>query len=172
MSRHCLHESGHRCRDLPELNSYEEVGTSKFPQGDVMNYLRRGTIQKDWNAGLRNPQAKKLTIDTYNGGCVDMWGCVPTGVDQLAPSVPGFSCHNTRLSSMGPEMKEAYAYLNRPLLRDGYEYNPPEYMMGIKNTGPNSVMGRVKHPSGSFAFEHKIGVAANADGAQEVPGCG
>lgn len=136
-----------------------------------MNVLRRGSIQKDWNAGLRNPQAKKLAVDVYNGGCQNTWGCVPTAVDQLAPDVPGFSCP-AGFSSMGPEMRSAYAYLNKPFLDDKYEFRPPPYMMGIKNDGPNSVDGWKRLPGGTPRYEKNVAAVLAAVEADIMPGCG
>lgn len=170
-SQICKHNDDSKCQALPELNSFEDKGTARYPQGDVMNFLRRGAIEKDWNAGLRNPQSKKLAVDVYNGGCRDTWGCVPTGPDQLAPDVPGFACP-AGVSSMGPEMRKAYAYLNKPFLADGYEFHPPEYMMGIKDAGVNSVDGWQRMPDGSTRSELQTAAFLASVSAQPVPGCG
>ena len=149
----------------------------RYPQGDVMNVIERGPITKAWNLGLRNPQAKKLTVDMYNSGCLDVHGCVPGVPGTLAPGVPGFACTGA-VQPMGAEMSAAYDYLNAPLLADGFEFHPPSYMMGIKDGGPNSVDGWRRAPGGGLAFQAKEErTRANAFKAAglpvpQVPGCG
>jgi hypothetical protein len=103
----------------------------KFPDVDVMNTISRGAITKDFNAGLRNPQAKKLSYEMYNSGCEDLSGCVEDR---------GYKCSGP-IQTINEDLNKAYKYLNAPLLTDGYEFRPPSYMQGIKNRGPNSVNG-------------------------------
>ena len=167
----CLHDDQSRCSEIG-LNTFEQVDTVRYPQGDIMNAVERGPITKSWNLGLRNPQAKKLTIDMYNSGCQDLHGCVPSVPGTLAPGVPGFACGGP-VGAMGPEMSKAYDFLNAPLLADGFEYRPPDYMMGIKNAGPNSVDGWKRTPQGSLMWEQKARAAHQVAGApQPAPGCG
>lgn len=158
-----MHQEKMRCTEAG-LNTFEQENVSRYPQGDIMNAVRRGAITKGWNLGLRNPQAKKLAVDMYNGGCVDLHGCVPSGSGTLE----GFSCAGGK-DSMGPEMKEAYGYLNAPLLEDNFEYKPPDYMMGIKNSGPNSVAGWARAPGGSQVWEV---MAEKYRAHLPAPGCG
>jgi hypothetical protein len=165
----CLHDEHSRCSEIG-LNTFEESDTVRYPQGDVMNTVARGAITKSWNLGLRNPQAKKLTVDMYNSGCVDLHGCVP-GVPG-DPDVPGFGCAGG-VGSMGPAMSKAYNYLNSPLLADSFEFNPPDYMLGVKGSGPNSVDGWKRTPQGSLVWEEKARmVHAVAGSPQQAPGCG
>ncbi len=167
----CLHDEHSRCSEIG-LNTFETLDTVKYPQGDIMNAVERGAITKAWNLGLRNPQAKKLTVDTYNGGCRDLHGCVPGVPGTLAPDVPGFGCGG-RVGSMGPAMSKAYDFLNAPLLADGFEYRPPDYMMGIKDAGPNSVDGWARTPQGAMVWKEKARKTWAVAGApQQAPGCG
>jgi hypothetical protein len=176
-----LHGGGYidKSRGDSEQSNSEGKVTALYPKGDVMSDLKRGVIQRNWNAGLRNPQAKKLTVDNYNSGCRNTWGCVPTIPDQLAPGVPGFSCLGEEapgVGSMGPEMNKVYVYLNNPFLSDEYEFNPPGYMMGIKSEGPNSVDGwkQVSEKRGFTTTVHERHAASflAASGSKQVPGCG
>ncbi len=176
-SETCLHEPQSSCAAVG-FNTYEDRDTLRYPQGDVLNLVARGSITKDWNAGLRNPQAKKLAVDTFNGGCRDVHGCVPSPRGTLAPEVPGFACAGAVETSFGPEMKAAYDYLNAPLLPGGFEYRPPSYMMGIRDSGPNSVRGWARTPDGrqvGAAVEAaRLEAASRAVGVPvpRAPGCG
>lgn len=171
----CLHNEQTGCSEIG-LNTFETKDTTKFPQGDVMNIVARGAITKSWNLGLRNPQAKKLSVDTYNGGCLDVHGCVPS-IPGMEPDVPGFACGGA-VGSMGPALHKAYDYMNAPFLGDGFEYKPPDYMMGIKDSGPNSVDGWKRTQQGVLTWEQKAKTAAEASFAARglvvplVPGCG
>lgn len=151
--RTCLHAANTKCTE-DRFNKFETKNTLKYPQGDIMNTVSRGMVSPTWNLGLRNPQAKKLTIDHYNSGCVTPSGCVPQAPGGLAPDVPGFQCFGTT-ESFGKEISKAYDYLNAPLLGDGFEFTPPSYMQGIKIDGPNSVSGWDR-PSRGAAREYEI----------------
>lgn len=167
----CLRNEKTACKEIG-LNTFEDRDTMRFPQGDVMNVVARGAITKAWNLGLRNPQAKKLSVDVYNGGCLDVHGCVPGVPGTLAPDVPGFECRGG-VKSMGPEMNKAYDFLNAPLLADGFEYTPPDYMMGIKDSGPNSVEGWNRTPQGSLVWEEMARKTHQIVGPPAAaPGCG
>ena len=143
--RQCLLEMDHACGEVG-FNTFETRNAMRYPAGDVMNQVARGPIYKDWNAGLRNPQAKKLTVDVYNSGCEDVFGCV-NGSDH-----DGYGCGKASRKVASPEMDRAYAYLNAPYMQDGYEYVPPRYMMGIKDSGPNSVDGWNRTASGATVW--------------------
>lgn len=158
----CLREDDSRCSEIG-LNTFESRDTVRHPQVDVMNMVARGAITKAWNLGLRNPQARRLTEDMYNGGCLDLHGCVPDADDD------GFSCTG-RVGSMGSAMSKAYDYLNQPMLPGNFEYQPPSYMMGIKNDGPNSVTGWQRLPNGSLAWEENA--RRENPQQQQAPGCG
>lgn len=166
----CLHSEDSKCSETG-LNTFETLDTVRYPQGDVMNIVERGAITKSWNLGLRNPQAKKLTVDMYNSGCQDLHGCVPGVPGTLAPDVPGFGCRGS-ISSMGEQMSKTYDFLNAPLLKDGFEYKPPSYMMGIKDGGPNSVDGWRRTAQGSLAWEEKARSMHHGAPQQQVHGCG
>lgn len=127
--RHCLREPVQACRSLG-LNAFEEGNVMRYPDGDVMNQVARGAIIKNWNGGLRNPQAKKLATDVFNSGCDDTYGCVGTS---------GFRCPGSDAAGSAA-LGAAYDFLNAPYMADSkYQYDPPGYMTGIKGTGPNSV---------------------------------
>ena len=174
----CIDNAVTQCSEIG-LNTFEQVDTMRYPQGDIMNAVKRGSITKAWNLGLRNPQAKKLSVDVFNGGCVDPHGCVAGvgGQGSLAPDVPGFKCSGAA-QRMGQEMSKAYDFLNAPLLEDGFEFRPPTYMMGLKDSGPNSVDGWAKTASGNHVFAEKADVlqaltfVASGRVPPVVPGCG
>jgi hypothetical protein len=133
----CLQAAETRCiQDSGRFNTFETENTLDYPQGDIMNTVARGMVSPVWNLGLRNPQAKKLTIDHYNGGCITPAGCVP----DISGEPDGFRCFGSK-ESFGKEITRAYNYLNAPLLADGFEYTPPSYMQGIKVDGPNAATG-------------------------------
>lgn len=170
-SRHhhvCLHDENTACGEIG-FNTFEDMDTTRYPQGDVMNVVGRGAITKAWNLGLRNPQAKKLTVDVYNGGCRDLYSCVPG----VSSDVPDFGCKGNVRKSMGPDMQKAYNYLNAPLLADGFEYHPPDYMMGIKDSGPNSVEGWNRTSQGLLVWEKMAHDIHRVTGPPASgPGCG
>jgi hypothetical protein len=174
----CLHDEHSRCSEIG-LNTFETLDTVRYPHGDIMNAVgvERGAITKSWNLGLRNPQAKKLTVDMYNSGCLDLHGCVPGVPGTLAPDVPGFGCGG-RVGSMGPAMSKAYDFLNAPFLEDGFEFKPPDYMQGIRDAGPNSVLGWARAPSGIRVWEKNaeaqrvISFKAAGLPVPSAPGCG
>lgn len=141
----CLQGMGTACGEIG-FNTYETRNKMAYPEGDVMNQVARGPIYKNWNAGLRNPQAKKLSVDVFNGGCDDSYGCV---------GVSGFSCDAAGRKKSSPALDKAYAYLNAPFMEDGYEFDPPSYMMGIKDSGPNSVDGWKRTASGSVVWQQQ-----------------
>jgi hypothetical protein len=105
--------------------------TKTYPAGDVMNAISRGAITKDWNRGLRNPQAKQMTYDMYNGGCINP-NCVANS---------GYTCEGRQVGDVSPQLDQTFARLKVPLVDDDYEYKPPPYMMGIKGNSPNSTSG-------------------------------
>jgi len=111
-----------------------------------MQSLRRGSITKNFNEGLRNPQAKQLEISTYNSGCDNPWGCV---------SNTGYKCQGGHDNSEG--INKMYEYLNAPLLEGVYreksEYDPPAYAQGIKAGTVNSVSGWTLKQSGKWDWQ-------------------
>lgn len=129
----CLDDMPFNCENTG-LNTFEKKEAIKYPPVDIQNQLRRGSITKEWNKGLRMPQAKKLTTDTFNGGCTDPWGCVANS---------GFSCPGSKPKESS--VYNMYAFLQKPLDagtdQERLEYNPPAFMMGIKNGTVNSVNG-------------------------------
>jgi hypothetical protein len=122
-----------KCNEI-SLNTTEQVEMIEPPAPDIWNVLRRGAITKDWNTGLRNPQAKLMTVDTYNSGCSNPWGCISSG---------GYRCPGSK-PKVSP-IQGMYDFLQAPLLTGTYkadlEYHPPAFMEGIKAGGPNSVTG-------------------------------
>lgn len=140
----CRRDASMSCSALG-LNTFEETQSLQYPKDDIMNSVARGAIYKNWNGGLRNPQAKKLATDVFNSGCQSLETCVPTD---------GFVCPGATARG-SPELTAAYDFLNAPLLADGYEFHPPEYMMGVKDTGPNSVDGWKRVNNGHKAWTQR-----------------
>jgi len=130
------------------LNTFEQGSRDPWPSCgehcDVFSELNRGAITKAFNLGLKFPQSKPLNVETYNQGCVNPWGCVDSG---------GFACEGG-LSRFGPFMEARLKELNRPYDPSRQEYHPPQYMMGIKDGGINSVTGwaRKGGQDGPFAW--------------------
>lgn len=140
----CLQETESSCKQVQDrFNQWETRDDLRYPQGDVMNQVARGMISAEWNLGLRNSQKKAFTVDAYNSGCVDPWGCV--GSPPGGPDVPGFRCPG-KTSTLSPEMQATFAFLNAPMCPDGAEYRPPAYVLKPDAFGPNSVAGWVRQP--------------------------
>ena len=132
------------CEEI-SLNTTEEVKGVDPPEPDVWNSLKRGSIKKEFNAGLRNPQAKLMNVETYNGGCVNEWGCVANA---------GFRCPRSEAHTSA--IKGMYDWLQSPLLSGvsdpDLEYNPPEYMQGIKAGTANSITGWGRTADGTYKW--------------------
>ena len=90
-----------------------------------------GMVSADPNAGLRMPQSRKLVLESFNSGCVNPHGCVNND---------GYECTGP-VKQMSPHMAAVYEELNRPFAPNAFEYDPPAYVMGIKNNSVNSVTG-------------------------------
>ena len=142
----CLHEQGEACQPI-SFNTWETQSTEVYPAPDVMNYVKRGFIQRAENLGLRTPQGVMGHYDGFNSGCLDVHGCA----NNLQPN--GYICPGKGLVSMGKEMKAAYSVLNSPFDSSGSEWNPPSYMMGIKDSGPNSVYGFAPAENGMKVYQ-------------------
>ena len=140
----CKDEMPLKCQEI-SFNTTEEVVGIQNPDPDIWNYLKRGAITKEFNKGLRNPQAKLMTVDTYNGGCVDGWGCVAN---------TGFKCGENKAQTSA--INNMYDFLQSPLLTGVYkadlEYKPPPYMQGIKAGTANSVTGWDKTVGGQYVW--------------------
>lgn len=129
----CLDEMPFNCQQTG-FNTFEKKEAIEYPPVDIQNQLQRGSITKGWNKGLRMPQSKKLTTDTFNGGCTDPWGCIANS---------SFSCPGGRPKESS--VYNMYAWLQKPLDattdQSRLENNPPAFMMGIKSGTVNSVNG-------------------------------
>jgi hypothetical protein len=110
-------------------------------------------ITADTNAGLRMPQARPLTLDAYNSGCVNPHACV-------ASAELGFNCSGP-VQQQAPMMKMLYNDLNSPFLSTDFEYTPQQYMMGIKFNTVNSVTGWNRDAAGGYVWQ---------EAATKVPG--
>ena len=146
-----LHDAaGNLCRER-SLNTFEQGSSDPLPpcgvDCDVFSQVTRGAITKGFNIGLKHQQSKPLNVETYNQGCLNPWGCVDNGA---------FACEGGA-SRFGPFMDARFAELNKPYDPSALEFNPPRYMMGVKDLTPNSVSGWGKTSTGRLVW------AANAD---------
>ena len=154
MTAPALHDPATTCMErLQEagLNTFEQGSADPWPpcgsHCDIFSEVNRGAITKGFNIGLKFQQSKPLNVETYNQGCVNPWGCVDSG---------GFACEGG-ISRFGPFMENRLKELNKPYDPTSQEYHPPQYMMGIKNGGINSVTGWDRTSQGPFVW------AANAE---------
>ena len=91
-----------------------------------------GVLTNDVNAGLRLPQARPLSLEQFNSGCVNPQGCV---------SQKGYTCPGER-KTLSPFMSALYDELQSPVAPDGFDFEtPPAYVTGVKATTVNSVAG-------------------------------
>ena len=131
-----------------DFNTTEGIQSLTYPQPDIMESIKRGEIKKNFNSGLRNPQAKHLEVETYNGGCVNPWGCVSNN---------GHNCNSEKKRNV--EVNEMYDYLNQSYLtgtfQSSLEYQPPLQMEGYKAGTINSVSGWKKDDDGSWMWQKK-----------------
>ena len=134
---------------------FEVKSTSAPPEIDVLQSenLQRGSITAAWNLGLRNPQAKLMSTEMYNSGCVNPQGCVNS---------LGFKCVDQPVVRGGFALNSIYDTLNKPYMPDASEYKPPAYMMGMKNNTINSVTGWRKSGTGEFEWQQSAGKNASA----------
>ena len=110
----------------------EEIGFNRFETLSAdPGSPEYGVLTQGYNIGLRQCQAKKLNIDEYNSGCINQYGCL---------SSPENKCLG-KPKKLNEVMEARYAKLNAPYDPSGSEYNPPQYMMGWKDGGVNSVTG-------------------------------
>jgi hypothetical protein len=162
----CLDNMSQSCQTIG-FNKYEEQDMMLYPQIDVFPLVERGNISPDWNAGLRMPQAKQITVDMYNSGCTAPWGCV---------SNTGFRCNSGAKHS---EIGKFYDFLQAPFMAGVYkgdlEYEPPEFMAGIKTGTFNSVNGwnaASGPPKKDVEYVwQQTGIARRAPGALERQQC-
>jgi hypothetical protein len=141
-----LHEPTNTCLER-SFNTFEEGSADPWPacgsHCDVFSQVHRGAITKDFNLGLSFPQSKPLSVDTYNQGCLNPWGCVDTGDQACRGRGSGFDAF----------MDTRFRQLSQPLDPSQLEYHPPRYMMGVKAGGLNSVSGWEKTPQGQWAWQ-------------------
>ena len=98
-----------------------------------------GVVSTDVNSQLRLPQARPMTIESFNSGCVNPHGCV---------SGDGFTCAGP-VKSLAPAVRALYAELNSPFAPGSFELKPPpSYVVGVKASGINSVLGWQQGPDG------------------------
>jgi|LauGreDrversion2_5_1035112.scaffolds.fasta_scaffold00665_9 hypothetical protein len=147
-----LHDASTVCAErIAEvgLNTFEEGSADPWPgcgsKCDVFSQVNRGAITKGFNVGLTHQQSKALNVDVYNQGCSNPWGCVSNGE---------FSCRAPE-SRFGPYMDSHFKELNKAYDPSGTQYHPPQYMMGIKNEGINSVTGWKKATRGDFLWKER-----------------
>ena len=135
-----LHEATTECA-AAGFNVYQTSDTRGSPPiSYTAGEPRYGMLSADTNAGLRLPQSRPLNLDAYNSGCVNPQGCVSNPAD-------GFTCSGP-LQKPSMFLESLYQDLNAPFDPAKLEYNPPAYMMGIKNGTANSVTGWAKTATG------------------------
>ena len=147
-TRSCLHAVPPVCGAVPgRFNHFEQREPVTYPQGDVMNRVRRGMITPAWQLGLRMSQRRPFSFDSYNSGCLDVHGCVadPSGSG-------GYACQGPEAGA-GKELAAAYDFLNAPLAPDGFEYKPPGYMLKHPIDGPNSIQGWSRDATGKTRWQ-------------------
>ena len=128
----CLYNTSTDTGNL-SLLKWESVPVENPPLPDVMNYLKRGSIRHSPQAGLTNYQAPQMTYDMFNGGCVNPHGC---------KNSYGYSCQDGGKDPSLVEENEAPSYAMLFASQVGnFEYNPPSYVMGVKDSGVNSNYG-------------------------------
>ena len=74
------------CKET-SFNTFEEISEVC---GQNYDPTSRGAITKDFNLGLSKLHRKPLTVDVYNQGCLNPWGCAetfraPVAARQLIP---------------------------------------------------------------------------------------
>ena len=129
------------------FNKYETTDKRTLP---TISYTSGepsyGTITADVNAGLRFPQARQLSIETYNSGCVNPYGCVSNPQE-------GFACHGAP-KEPSPAISKLYSVLNKPYAPRSFELErPPDYVVGIKENGVNSVSGWQLDAAGKWEWQ-------------------
>ena len=143
-----LHVPAERCGEI-SLNTFEQRNPDEFSADcgdhcDAFATVQRGAITKAFNLGLANGPSKQLNVDTYNGGCLDAWGCVDSD---------GFRCAGARDAGFGPFMRAQFDGLNAPYDPSGAEYAPPPALQGLKAGTINSVTGwQRSSPGGAVAW--------------------
>ncbi len=138
-----FHESTTTC-EKTGVGTFDTRDGRVWPAiADLGGEPRYGMLSADANAGLRMPQARKLSLDAYNSGCVNPHGCVNT---------EGFGCPGP-VAAMGEELTQLYDELNKPAAPGRFEYSPPSYMMGIKSGTANSVTGWDVGADGQMAWK-------------------
>jgi hypothetical protein len=146
-----LHAPAQRCGEI-SLNTFEQRNPDEFSADcgdhcDAFAGVQRGAITKAFNVGLvadrRAQQRKELNVDTYNGGCLDVWGCVDSD---------GFRCAGARDAGFGPFMRAQFDELDAPYDPSGAEYAPPPALQGLKAGTVNSVTGWRRAPGGDYAW--------------------
>ena len=129
------------------FNTYETVDKRVLPSiistSGEPNY---GTITADVNAGLRFPQSRQMNLENFNSGCINPYGCV-SNVEE------GFACSGP-LKEPSPALSTLYKHLNSPYAPNSFEMkNPPEYVVGIKESSVNSVLGWQRKPNDPTVLE-------------------
>jgi hypothetical protein len=116
-----------RCAEI-DFNLYEQRRRDLQSPPDLLTTQRlyRDPIMPAETAGLRPPQVGRLSVEMYNGGCENAWGCVP--VDE---SCAGPLRRDTRFEGILGELLAPMAHVGAP----------PPYAEGIKHGLPGSVSG-------------------------------
>ena len=141
-----MHATETRCEPMG-FNMYETVDVRTMP---AISYTsgepRYGAITSDVNAGLRLPQARPLSLETFNSGCVNPHGCVSNFED-------GFKCPGP-LKTTNAQLSTLFDDLYAPYAPDNFEMmSPPAYVVGIKSTGVNSVLGWQSASKGALEWQ-------------------
>ena len=142
--RPSLHAEARRCGEI-SLNTFEERNPDEFSTScggdhcDAFSDVKRGSISKAFNVGLKSPLRKEMNVDTYNQGCVNPWGCVNND---------GLLCVGSQEERRASWnfMREQYRDLNANYDPSLSELSPPSYSMGWKTGTVNSVTGWQRMP--------------------------
>lgn len=129
-----LHATVTSCQPI-SYNVYETLDKRSLPTvSQSSGEPHYGTITTDVNAGLRLPQARPMNIETFNSGCVNPHGCVSNIAE-------GFACPGP-LKQPSSAISNLYDVLQAPYAPHNFEMKPPPpYVVGIKETSLNSVVG-------------------------------
>ena len=143
-----LHETTSHC-DAAGYRIYNTVDERRFPDVTYKSgEPQYGVLAADVNADLSLPQARPLSIESFNSGCLNPQGCVSNALD-------GFACPGP-VKRLPAAMSALFAELNSPFAPENFEMQPPpSYVVGVKATGINSVLGWQKGPDGKPLWHHR-----------------
>jgi hypothetical protein len=124
-----LHATETHCKSAG-FNTYETLDSRAFPP---ITYTSGeptyGAVTADVNAGLRLPQSRPFSVDTFNSGCVNPHGCVNNAEG-------GFRCPGP-VQTQTPTMRALFDELYAPFAPPGLEMSPPPRLRGGRESRRN-----------------------------------